>query len=61
MVTYLCIGLWVLKVYIKRRDENHDKAKIFKDIEDDDIENIVVWIAWPYVVNKWWFGKKNAN
>lgn len=61
MVTYLCIGLWVLKVYIKRRDENHDKAKIFKDIEDDDIENIVVWIVWPYVVNKWWFGKKNAN
>lgn len=61
IATYLLFGLWVLKVHIKKREEIGEKARIFKDIKDDDEENVYVFALWPYVVYKWWFGKKDNS
>lgn len=61
LVTYILFGLWILKVHIKKREEKGAKAKIFKNVEDNDEENVFVFAAWPYVVYKWWFGKKDNS
>ena len=58
ILTYCLIGLWVLKVHIKRRDNNRllAKSRLPFDIDDDDEENVFVFGLWPWVVFKWWFG-----
>ena len=56
-ITYILFAFLVLKVHIKKREKKGAKAKIFKKIKDDNVENVFVFIAWPYVVYKWWFCK----
>ena len=59
LITYILFAFWVLKVHIKKREKKGAAAKVFKKIKDDNIENIAVFIVWPYVVYKWWFCKKD--
>ena len=57
MLTYIAIGLWVLKVHMKRRDANRELAKknIPFNVDDDNEENVYVFGLWPLVLIKWWF------